>query len=175
MSNVTFTQSNFLRTARCAFIAIVCGMLPACDIELPKEAGFPEKPRGFEPASAVARGPDRVARCNTVHSLTLPASIRQRYGVQPDEGTALISCSLQLESGAPPNIASRVSGTQTLLTGRTTPLEFEQAANEGVTVHMAPFSLEGKSAIDFEVQLTDEQTGRTYTVELRQSELPGRR
>lgn len=154
--------------------AVACGALSACGVESPNAAGVPDKPHGFEPASVVVREDSRVARCNTVHSLTLPAQIRERYSVPADESTAVISCSLQSEDGTPPNIASRASGTQTVLTGRTSPLQFREAVNEGVTVHMATFAIDAKSEIEFDVELRDERTGKSYVVELRQSELPGR-
>jgi Domain of unknown function (DUF4426) len=136
----------------------------------------PHVPPGFGPAGAESREGRHIARCNTVHSLTLPKQIIQRYGLEANENTAIISCELQLQDAGPPrNVPARISGTQTLLTGRTTPLEFKEIEDEGSVSYLAPFSIAAKLAIEFDVALTDTRTGETYRVKLRQSELPGRR
>jgi hypothetical protein len=55
-------------------------------------------PAGFSPARALVRQQGRIARCNTVHSLTLPADVMHHYGLRADEDTGVISCTLQLSN-----------------------------------------------------------------------------
>jgi hypothetical protein len=169
------TPNNSLRTAVAVIAVVVSSLLGACDFDASRQAGTPDKPRGFESSSGIVRDQGHLARCNTVHSLTLPREIQQRYRVKAHDDTAVISCSLQVESvGSPTNVAARVSGTQTLLTGRTTPLDFKEILDEDAVSYVATFSIAAKLAIDFNVTLTDLQSGATYRVKLRQSDLPGR-
>jgi hypothetical protein len=79
------------------------------------------------------------------------------------------------EGGTLRNIPADISGTATLLTGRATPLDFKEILDEGAVSYISPFSIEATSAVDFNIKLTDRQTGKTYDVQFRQSELPGRR
>lgn len=58
----------------------------------------------FEPARTHVMLGDRIARCNTVHSLTLPQEVVQRYELSTGEDLAFISCSLQMATDPPSNI-----------------------------------------------------------------------
>ena len=100
----------------------------------------------------------------------------QRYATGADEDLAILSCSLQVdEGGTLRNIPAEISGTATLLTGRTTQLQFKEILDQGAISYISPFSIEATSAIDFNVKLVDRQTGKTHEVRVRQSDLPGRR
>ena len=143
--------------------------LAGCD-----ERGQPS-PAGFSPARAVIREQGRIARCNTVHSLTLPASIMSRYGLHAGDETGVISCSLQLlTNGMPVNTRALISGFAKTLTGNTERLGFKEVLDKGAVTYVATFPLTAASRIDFEVDMYDPVTGRRYEVELQQTGLPGR-
>lgn len=132
-------------------------------------------PTGFSPASKVVRIDDRIARCNTIHSLSLPAAVLGRYGIAADADTAVISCSLQrIENGVPVNMPALLSGTVTLLTGKTVPIDFQETRDHDAISYVAVFDLTARSRIDFDVHLTDVLTGARHHLELRQAALPGR-
>jgi hypothetical protein len=134
------------------------------------------KPAGFAPTRAVVSERGRIARCNTVHSLTLPWTVIRRYGLHADEATGVISCSLQLHSnGMPVNTRALISGTARTLTGDVERLGFKQVLDQGSVTYVATFPLAATSRIDFDVDMYDPLTGHRYEVQFRQSALPGRR
>lgn len=133
------------------------------------------KPAAFEPTRVQVNADDHIARCNTVHSLTLPQAVLRSYGFEADADRAILSCSLQVTDDVPVNIPARISGTATALTGATSQLEFKEILEEGAVSYVAAVDLAAKSAIRFDVSMTDLQTGARYNIELRQVELPGRR
>lgn len=138
------------------------------------ERGQPS-PAGFSPARAVVREQGRIARCNTVHSLTLPASVMSRYGLHAGDDTGVISCSLQLLSnGMPVNTRALISGISRTLTGNAERLGFKEVLDEGAVTYVATFPLTAASRIDFEVDMYDPITGKRYEVRLQQTGLPGR-
>lgn len=160
------------RTSRWAHAALLSGALAvaACG------DGGERAPAGFAPARAIVRAHGRIARCNTVHSLTLPWAVISRYGLHADDETGIISCSLQVHtSGLPMNTRALIAGTATTLTGSTERLGFEEVLDQGVVSYVATFPLSATSRIDFDVHLYDPITGRRYDVQFRQSALPGRR
>jgi hypothetical protein len=132
------------------------------------------KPPGFEPTGVQERYGGHIARCNTVHSLTLPQSVLREYGVAADVNTAVLSCSLQVGEGVPVNVPAQILGTVTTLTGRTSELDFTEILEGNAVSYFTPFDLSAKSEMHFEVSMTDVETGGRYDVELRQVELPGR-
>jgi hypothetical protein len=133
-------------------------------------------PPGFAPARAIVRDHGRIARCNTVHSLTLPGGVIRRYGLHADDETGVISCSLQLSSnGMPVNARALVSGIARTLTGNTERLGFKEVLDKGAVTYVATFPLTAASRIDFDVDMYDPITGRRHEIELRQVGLPGRR
>jgi len=132
-------------------------------------------PAGFEPTRAERRFDGHVARCNTVHSLTLPQAVLDRYELAAGEDTAVLSCSLQVINGSPHNIPARISGTATTLVGTTTPLHFGEILEEQAVSYVTTFNLTAHSEIRFDIVMVDEQTGARYAVEFSQVELPGRR
>ena len=163
---------------KAAVMACMLTSLLACSSDEGQPAGLaaPHAPVGFSPTSATVRENERIARCNTVHSLTLPNAIVERYNVNAQDETGVISCSLQSSAAEPPtNLPAQVTGTVTTLTGRSAPVEFKEILDEGAVSYLGTFSIDAKSALDFEVQLTDPQSGQTIRVDLRQNELPGRR
>lgn len=169
-------SSNLAHLRRVAAASVVM-LIIGCSEGGKEPDGFaaPHAPTGFAPSSETVRSNERIARCNTVHSLTLPTSIVERYGVQANEDTAVISCSLQEDTGGPPrNIAAQVSGTVTTLTGQASPIDFKEILDDGAVSYLGTFSIKARSALDFEISLTDPSTGKTYPVGLKQSELPGR-
>jgi Domain of unknown function (DUF4426) len=165
-----------VNVCRRASWVVMATFLCACDGKNPEGLAPPNAPTGFSPAASVEKADDRIARCNTVHSLTLPTRVIERYDMSAADDVAVLSCSLQIEAGgAPQNIPADVTGTATLLTGRVSQLEFKEILDERAVAYIAPFSIDAISAIDFHVRLTDRQTGRAHEVRFRQSELPGRR
>lgn len=172
MATAKCTTSKLLTVS--SFVLLIVG----CSREDSAPAGLaaPHAPAGFAPASETVRENARIARCNTVHSLTLPTSIVERYGVQANDETGVISCSLQVDHGGPPtNVAAQISGTVTTLTGQVSPVEFKEILEEGAVSYVGTFSIEAASSLDFEVSLIDSATGTAYRVALQQSDLPGRR
>jgi hypothetical protein len=151
--------------------ATVTTLLAAVGCSREKESS----PAGFEPTRAESRSDGRIARCNTVHSLTLPQEVLHRYDLVAGENTAVLSCSLQMIDGSPDNIPARISGTATTLLGTTTPLNFKEILEERAVSYVTTFDLTARSEIRFDIQMVDEQTGRSYAVEFSQVELPGRR
>ena len=136
-----------------------------------REAG----PAAFEPTQVKLRFDERIARCNTVHSLTLPQAVLRRYDLVADEDTAELSCSLQMADGTPGNVPARIAGTATSLVGTTTPLDFKEILEERAVSYVTTFDLTARSEVRFDIQITDEQTGKDYAIEFSQVELPGRR
>jgi hypothetical protein len=137
--------------------------------------GAQRSPAGFSPARAVIREDGRIARCNTVHSLTLPESVIGRYGLHAGDDTGVISCSLQLLSnGTPVNTRTLISGAARTLTGNTERLGFKEVLDQGAVTYVATFPLTAASRIDFDVSMYDPTTGRRHEVELQQTGLPGR-
>lgn len=132
------------------------------------------KPAAFEPVREQLLSGDRIARCNTVHSLTLPPEILQRYELSAGEDLAFISCSLQIATQPPSNIPARVSGTQTALTGSSEELQFKEVLDRNAVSYIAPFDLTATSELRFDVQLADPDTNAVFDVQLRQAELSGR-
>lgn len=51
------------------------------------------------------------------------------------------------------------------------PLEFKEILDEGAVSYVAAFPTTAAPAVDFDVQLTDPQTGERYAVSFRQTEL----
>lgn len=132
------------------------------------------KPAAFEAVREQLVAGDRIARCNTVHSLTLPAEIVQRYELSTGEDLAFISCSLQVATDPPSNIPARVSGTQTALTGTSEALQFKEVLEGNAVSYIAPFDLTATSELRFDVQLADPDTHAEFDVQLRQADLSGR-
>lgn len=136
-----------------AFLAALLGS--ACDSEYGVDA--------FAPTQEVVRADERIARCNTVHSLRLPQAIRDRYDFPADENTAVISCSLQIVvDGVTQNLPAEVSGTATTLTGNLKPLGFREVVTEDALSYVATFALEAKHEVRFDLEIADEQTGTRY-------------
>jgi hypothetical protein len=130
-------------------------------------------PAGFEPTRVEVRSEERVARCNTVHSLTLPEAVLRRYGLASGEDTAVLSCSLQTTDQPPDNIPARVSGTATSLVGTSVPLDFKEILEGEAVSYVTTFDLTARSEIRFDLSIIDEQTGRNHAIEFSQVELPG--
>lgn len=138
--------------------------------------GAQRAPAGFSPERAIVRDQGRIARCNTVHSLTLPAAVLRRYGLNAGDETGVISCSLQLLSnGNPVNIRASISGVGRTLTGNARRLGFKEVLDQGAVTYVASFPMTAASRIDFDVDMYDPITGRRYEIGLRQAGLPGRR
>ena len=132
-------------------------------------------PAGFSPAQVTVREHDHIARCNTVHSLTVPASLSHRYGIAPDENTAVITCALQVATGAAPaNVAAQVQGSATAQAGRATSVEFKKVVGPSVILYLGSFALTDSPAIELNVRLTDLRTGAAFDLQLAQAGLPGR-
>lgn len=153
----------------CLFaVVLTVAALSACDSR-------DRAPPGFSPTRETLREAGHIARCNTVHSLTLPVSVMHRYGIEPDRNKAVLSCSLQVVTdGAPANVAAQVEGTATVLTGRTTAIEFQEILETGAISYLGAFTLAGKSRIAFNVRMTDLRTGQMFTLDFEQADLPGR-
>lgn len=135
----------------------------------PRGLAAPHAPQGFAPAAAIVRADERTARCNTVHSLTLPNSIVHRYSIAANDGTAVISCSLQADAaGESVNVPARVRGIQTSLDGVSKPLDFDEILDDRAVSYLSTFSIDENSWVEFEVSLIDEATSREYLVGLRQ-------
>lgn len=118
---------------------------------------------------------DRIARCNTVHSLTAPRTVLERYGLTGDYETGILTCSLQMTRGdVPENVPAQISGTATSLTGKTQRIDFKEVLEREAVTYVGTFSLAERSRIDFSVWLYDPLTGERYHVELRQAALPER-
>lgn len=132
------------------------------------------KPAAFEPVRAQVSLGERIARCNTVHSQTLPEEVVRRYNLSVGEDLAFISCSLQTQTEPPSNMPARVSGIQTALTGATASLDFKEILEGGAVSYIAPFDLTAASEIRFDVLLVDVDTRAKYEVSLRQEEVSGR-
>ena len=132
------------------------------------------KPAAFEPVRTQLVLGDRIARCNTVHSLTLPGEIVRRYELSAGEDLAFISCSLQRATDPPTNIPARISGRRTALTGATASLEFKEILDGGAVSYIAPFDLTAASEMRFDVLLVDPENQAEYNVQLRQDEVSGR-
>jgi len=152
-----------------AALASAMAVLSGCDHDARRS------PAGFSPAHAMVRAHGRIARCNTVHSLTLPSAVIQRYGLHAADETGIISCSLQLVTDdVPANTRALISGIARTLTGNAERLSFKEVLDQGAVSYVATFPLTAASRIDFDVEMYDPITGRRYEVELRQSALPGR-
>lgn len=155
-SNRTIGRSALTEAAN-GLAALVTGLLVSgCDSD---------DVDAFAPTREIVRADDRIARCNTVHSLRLPEETRSRYGFPADENTGVISCSLQIVKDAiTQNLSAEVSGTGTTLTGNLKPLGFREAVTDDALAYIATFSLEAKHEIRFDVAIVDEQTGKRYDV-----------
>ena len=149
-----------------------------CIVMLVVSACSPEgsrKPAAFEPVTAQVSLGERIARCNTVHSLTLPHEVVARYSLSTGEDLAFISCSLQTTATEPPsNIPARVSGLRSALTGATASLEFKEILEGDAVSYIAPFDLTAASELRFDVLLMDADTQAKYEVNLRQKDVSGR-
>lgn len=132
------------------------------------------KPAAFEPVRVQVSSGDRIARCNTVHSQTLPAEVVRRYELSTGEDLAFISCSLQIASEPPSNIPAKVSGIRSALTGATATLDFKEILQGDAVSYIAPFDLTAASEMRFDVLLVDPETQAKYEVELRQEDVSGR-
>lgn len=162
--------------AGCSF-KLACAVLSGTTVILAGCGDSTQRsPAGFAPARAIFRDQGRIARCNTVHSLTLlPLGVIRRYGLHADDETGVISCSLQLLSnGMPVNTPALVSGSAKTLTGNMERLGFKEVLDQGAVTYVATFPLTAASRIDFDVDMYDPITGRRHEVELRQVGLPGR-
>jgi hypothetical protein len=151
---------------------ILCCCMPllgACN-----KNGNEIKPPGFSPTRAQVVTDDRIARCNTVHSQTLPQAVRNRYGIEPSDDTAVIACSLQIRQAVPANIAAQVKGTQHALSGLPIEIQFKEILEDGAVSYLSTFDIGAKTEVRFQIVMTDPQTGKTYDIELRQENLPGR-
>ena len=132
------------------------------------------RPPAFEPVRTHVASGDRIARCNTVHSLTVPQEVIRRYELSTSEDLAFISCSLQMATDPPSNIPAKVIGVREDLTGTRASLEFEEILQGDAISYVAPFDLTAKSELRFEVVLVDPLTEAKYELTLRQEDLSGR-
>jgi hypothetical protein len=152
----------------------IFGVMLAMTACAPDDGDDARKPAKFEAAKAQVSLGARIARCNTVHSETLPEEVVRRYNLSVGEDLAFISCSLQIAADPPSNIPARVSGIQTALTGATASLDFKEILEEGAVSYIAPFDLTAASEIRFDVLLVDVDTQAKYELNLRQDEVSGR-
>lgn len=143
-------------------------VLPGCDS--PDRA-----PAGFAPAQAAVREDSHIARCNTVHSLSVPASLIHGYGITPDENTVVITCALQvMDDIGPAYIAAQVEGWARAAAGRVIPVDFKAFVDPGAISYLASFSLADQPAVELRVKLTDLRSGAAFDVMLEQAGLAER-
>lgn len=133
------------------------------------------KPAKFEPQRTQKEAQNRIARCNTVHTLTLPATVLDRYGIPAGDDTAVLSCSLQVATEPPTNIPARISAEIQSLSGPSEPLTFKQILDQGAVSYVAPFSIAGRLKINFSIQIVDPQSDQRFELHLTQAALPGRK
>ena len=129
-------------------------------------------PASFAPTSKVVQANGRTARCNTVHSLTLPAPMVEKLNLNVDADTAVISCSLQvIEDGVAANLPARVHGTATALSGNIAPIEFKEIVEAEALSYVGTFSIAGKAGVRFDVTIVDPQTAARYELDFEQTRI----
>lgn len=127
-------------------------------------------PASFSPAQEVLRTDDRTVRCNTVHSLTLPQRIVDRFDLTVDRNTAVVSCSLQVaEDGAVRNLPALVSGTATALAGNISSIDFKEVVEEETVSYVGTFAMQAKAGVRFDITVVDPQTGVHYRIDFEQT------
>lgn len=129
-------------------------------------------PSSFAPVQKVVRGDGRIARCNTVHSSTLPAQMIERLNLDVGPDTAVISCALQAtENGVIRVLPAQVRGTATALSGNIRELNFHEVTEQETVAYVASFTIDARVGIRFDVTIVDPQTGASYAVEFEQTKL----
>ena len=129
-------------------------------------------PSSFAPAQKVVRTDNRTARCNTVHSFTLPAQTIEKLNLSVGPDTAVISCALQAtENGVVRVLPARVQGTATALSGNVRELDFREVVEQETLSYVASFTIDARVGVRFDVTILDPQTGAAYAVDFEQTKL----
>lgn len=153
-------------------LAVSVSLLAACGQGDPGTQAPIGAPASFAPAEQVVRDEGRIARCNTVHSFSLPTRMVEKLNVNAGPETAVISCVLQaVENGAVRVLPAQVRGTATALSGSSRQLEFHEVLEEDTRSYVASFTIDARVGIRFDVSILDPQTGVTYEVAFEQTRL----
>lgn len=153
-------------------LAGVVLLLAACERGDPESETPIGVPASFAPTEEVVQANGRTARCNTVHSLTLPQRMIDRLNLAVGADTAVISCSLQaVEDGIVVNLPVHVSGTVTTLAGNIADIDFTQVVEEETVSYVGQFAIDGKAGVRFDVTMVEPRTGARYQLDFEQTRI----
>lgn len=147
-------------------------MLGGCERSDTEQGRAIGMPASFSPAEQVVRMEDRIARCNTVHSFTLPSRVADRLDLSVGPNTAVVSCALQANrDGAVTNLPAQVHGTATALSGNISELDFREVLEEETLSYVAAFNIDARAGVRFDVTILDPQTGRRHDLHFEQTQI----
>lgn len=156
--------------ARGSAASLLLGLVMAgCGPPEEKTDDTSEVPANFSPAFATANADGRTARCNTAHSLALPAEILARLDVRADSRTAVIVCSLQrMRGGEPVNLPARVFGAATATRHGISRIDFKEFGGNGLMSYAGSFLFHGEQ-VGFRVTVIDPADEQRFRITFVQS------